>query len=143
MTIRSISQLIEGRKLVSVTPDTTAQDACAVLDQRNIGALAVVSENRLVGILSERDLIRRCFCRGASSDTPVAKLMTSNPQTIRPSDSIASAMETMLEGRFRHVPVMNEQDEPIGMVSMRDIPTQYRLMVERFREYNSSAIAAQ
>jgi CBS domain-containing protein len=61
--------------------------------------------------------------------------MTARVITVQHDQSLADAQERMLEGGFRHLPVTDDAGQPCGMLSMRDIPTEYRLMVERFREY--------
>lgn len=143
MTISSIKELIDGRDLVAVAPQDSIQTACDVLARENIGALAVVVEGRLAGILSERDIIRRCYAKGLSGkDMQVAELMTPTPKTVGPDGSLAEALQAMMEGGFRYVPVTDGSGRAVGMVSMRDIPTSYRMMVERFRDHGGVGMAA-
>jgi len=135
MIIRSIKQIIDGRPLHAVAPDATARDACAALKAADVGALTVMEGDRLVGILSERDVIRKCIAGGRRTDeTRVAEIMTPDPVTVQSDTKVADAMEAMVTGGFRHLPGM-EGDRVAGMLSMRDIPTEYRLMFERFTEY--------
>lgn len=144
MVIKSIYELLAGRPLFSVSPGITVKEACSVLSEHDVGAVAVVEGGRLVGILSERDVIRRCIASDRmTAETRVSEVMTPDPVTVRPTASLADAQTRMLEGRFRHLPVVDSADTPIGMLSMRDIPTEYRLMVERFREYRGESVAAQ
>ncbi|KUF09807.1 CBS domain-containing protein [Pseudoponticoccus marisrubri] len=144
MIIKSIDQLLQGRSLVSVTPDATIREACTLLDRHGIGALAVLDGPRLVGILSERDVIRRCIAAGRRTDeTRVREIMTPDPQTIRRNASLADAQTVMVEGGFRHLPVIDAIGSIVGMMSIRDVPTEYRLMVERFREAQGAPTAAQ
>jgi CBS domain-containing protein len=137
MPIKTISDLIDGRALVSLAPEATVREICETLSGQNIGAVAIVEASALVGIVSERDLIRRCFCKGKSDDTRARDVMTPAPRTLTGAASLADAMQTMIDGGFRHVPVVDQKGLPVGMVSMRDIPTENRLMVERFREYRA------
>ncbi len=73
----------------------------------------------------------------ATETTHVQEIMTGNPQTVETSVSLSDAMRTMLRGRFRHLPV-TDGGAVVAMLSMRDIPTEYRLMVERYEEYLES-----
>lgn len=136
MIIKSIAHLLNGRGLISVAPQETVKAACALLTAHDIGALAVVDNGKLVGVLSERDVIRRCISGDRkTAETQVAEVMTQAPVTVQRDASLADAQTKMFEGGFRHLPVVDEAGRAIGMLSMRDIPTEYRLMVERFREY--------
>lgn len=93
-----------------------------------------MEKDHLVGILCERDVLRRVICEGRrADDTRVREVMTRNPRTISAGQSLAAAMAEMIDGGFRHLPVTRD-GRVVGMLSMRDIPTQYRLMFERFAE---------
>lgn len=136
MIIQSIGDLISGRNLYRIAPEATVREACQMLYARNIGALAVMTGDTLVGILSERDVIRRVIAKGrGTDDTPVSRVMSPDPVTIDTGATLAEAMGLMLDGGYRHLPVVRA-GAVIAMVSMRDIPTEYRLMAERFREYS-------
>ena len=136
MIIRSIDAILSGRRFHVIVPDATVRQACTQLDAANVGALAVLDGGRLAGVLSERDVIRRCLAKGRHTDfTKVTDIMTANPVTIDAGAPLAEAMGAMITGAFRHLPVMCN-GAPIGMLSMRDIPTEYRLMFERFQEYS-------
>lgn len=136
MIIRSIETILAGRAFHTTSPDKTVRAACLQLDAANVGALAVVAEGQLLGVLSERDVIRKCLAHGRrTDDTTVADIMTPDPVTIDASAPLAEAMGAMVTGGFRHLPVMRN-GAVVGMLSMRDIPTEYRLMFERFREYS-------
>ncbi len=142
MIKRSIPDLLEGRPLVSVSPDQSVRDACTVLAAHDTGAVAVMQGGKLAGILSERDVIRKCICAGRpTAQTAVSEIMTANPVTIRLNASVADALQAMLDGGFRHLPVMNGPDEVAGVLAMRDIPTENRLLVERYREYTGPSAA--
>lgn len=132
----SLRDLLAGRKLASVPPEMTVRAACAVLDEQDIGALAVVADGRLVGILSERDVIRKCICRARRTDeTLVRDVMTPDPVTIDVRGSLARALDAMRSGGFRHLPV-TDGGAVVGMLSMRDIPTDNRVMLERWQAYH-------
>lgn len=134
MIIRSINEALKGKPFYTIAPGNTLREAAMVLRQTDAGALAVMDAGRLVGILCERDIVHRAICEHRPMDaTTVADVMTANPTLIDAGDSLATAMKTMIDGGFRHAPVIQD-GQPIGMLSMRDIPTEYRLMFERFAE---------
>jgi CBS domain-containing protein len=142
MIITSIRQVVEGRDPATVPPAISVREACHVLNRHDIGAVAVVEDDRLVGILSERDVLRKCIGGNRRTDeTSVAEIMTASPVTIEADASLADAFRIMSEGRFRHLPV-TDKGRMIAMLSIRDIPTQYRMMYERYAE-SFSALAAQ
>ncbi|MCR8549345.1 CBS domain-containing protein [Salipiger sp. P9] len=142
MIITSIDQLLSGRPLISVAPETSVEEACSLMARRNVGAVAVLRDGRLAGIVCERDVLRRCISAGRPvAETPVAEIMTTEPVTVRRRESLADAQTKMSEGGFRHLPVVTGDGRPVGIVSMRDIPTEYRLMVERFRDSRRSVLA--
>lgn len=120
MSERTIRTIIEGQQLLTAPSSITAGEAAKLMRQRRVGAMMVVEEGRLVGVFTERDALFRVVAEGRdSSTTPLADVMTSNPQTLKPDDSFNRALEMMHEGKFRHVPVV-EDGRPVGMVSARD-----------------------
>lgn len=142
MIIQSISQILGDRPLWSTEPEATVRDACVALHKANVGALAVIADGRLVGILSERDVIKKCVALGLRTDeTSVADIMTADPVTVDPEAKLADALKAMLDGAFRHLPVVHA-GQVKGMLSMRDIPTEYRMMFERYTEYRDGDAAA-
>ena len=139
MIIRSIREVIAGRKLEGVAPDATVRAACRVLVAADAGALAVMEGDRLVGILGEHDVIEKCVAGGRRTDeTRVADIMTRDPVLIDAERSLADALELMTGRGIRHLPVI-AAGRVVGILSMRDIPTEYRLMAERFAEYRQAA----
>jgi len=117
-----ISDLLKGKsgQVWSVDETATLKDALDLLSEKDIGALPVLKEGRLVGIFSERDFVR------AASDNPslslgscVSELMTKDVLTVSPSDSVERCMKLMTEQHIRHLPVV-EGDKMIGMVSIGD-----------------------
>lgn len=139
MGFRSIRGVIEGRKLCHAAPDASLREACRQLERCDEGALAVIAKGEIVGILTERDVIRRALCRElAIDDTPIARVMTPEPATIEIDESLSDAQTIMMTGRFRHLPVI-EYGRPVGMLSFRDVPAEYRVMVERYGLYRDGA----
>ncbi|MBF9032310.1 CBS domain-containing protein [Rhodobacterales bacterium HKCCE3408] len=145
MIFNTVGDLVESRGFLHIAPDATISDACALLNRENVGALGVCDGGRLVGIISERDVIRNWTrVTGNAEVIRVADIMTPDPQTISLTDSLADALSRMKRGGFRHLPVMQD-GRPVAMISFRDIPTEYRLMHERFAEARQGpeAMAAQ
>lgn len=132
MLYKTVSALIAGRKLVHIAPDASIRAAARMLDVADVGALAVLEGDGLVGILSERDVICRVVALERCCDrTTVAEVMTPEPITVDAGDSVSVALSRMKMTCCRHLPVL-DGDRTVGMLSMRDVPTQYRLMHERF-----------
>lgn len=120
MSERTIRTIIEGQQILTAASSITVSEAARLMKQRRVGAMMVVEEGRLVGVFTERDALFRVVAEGRDSNrTTLAEVMTPNPRTIQPEASFHQALEMMHEGRFRHVPVV-ENDQPIGMVSARD-----------------------
>jgi signal-transduction protein with cAMP-binding, CBS, and nucleotidyltransferase domain len=98
-------------------------DAIAIMQSSSVGAVVVVNDNaRLVGIVTERDLLRKVLGRGEHAERrPVTEIMTSDPETLQLDDQIAFVMHTMHVGGFRHVPIVDEDDIPLHVISIRDV----------------------
>lgn len=103
-----------------------------------VGAVAVLADEDLVGILTERDIVFRAIAQGlAVHETAAAAVMTSDPVTVEIDDAISDALAAKLGDAFRHLPVM-ENGRVVGLLSYRDIPPEYVMMFEHFREMASS-----
>ncbi|MBV8274710.1 MAG: CBS domain-containing protein [Verrucomicrobia bacterium] len=111
----------KGSAVWSISPDATVFEAIQLMDDKNVGALPVVDNSRLIGIISERDYTRKVILKGLSSkDTPVRDIMAREVLTASPSDSTADCIRLMTEKRVRHLPVLLGT-KMIGIVSLRDI----------------------
>ena len=120
MPQRAISTIIEDQEPVIASSDITVAAAARLMKLHRIGALLVVDDGRLAGIVTERDVLFRVVAEGRDpSATRVADVMTANPRTISPDRPFGHALHLMHEGEFRHVPVV-ETGRPLGMVSARD-----------------------
>jgi CBS domain-containing protein len=121
MTV-SIILAAKGRNVVSVEPNATLSSAVALLAEKRIGAVVVLGvDSRIVGILSERDIVRALAERGtAALDAPVSQIMTRKVSICTEAETIPSIMERMTEGKFRHVPVV-DRGRLAGIVSIGDV----------------------
>ncbi len=118
----TIRQILRGKHDVyQIAPEATVLEALRLMADKNIGALLVLSEGRLVGIFSERDYARKMVLHGKSSkDTPVSEIMTPKVVTIDPDRTAGECMALMTEKRFRHLPVM-ENGQLLGVISIGDV----------------------
>ena len=112
----------KGRQVVTIEPGASLADAAKLLAERRIGAVLVLgADRRLVGIISERDIVRALAARGAAAlDEPVSQTMTRRVETCNEGETIGSIMERMTAGKFRHVPVV-DQGRLVGIVSIGDV----------------------
>ena len=121
MTVKAILSR-KGGDVVTIAPTATLVAAVKLLAERRIGAIVVTGpDDRVVGILSERDIVRMLGERGPGAlDENVAAVMTRKVATCTEADTIASLMERMTEGKFRHLPVV-EQGKLVGVISIGDV----------------------
>jgi CBS domain-containing protein len=111
----------KGGSVVTINPDATVTELLAGLAGHNIGAMVVVGPDGVVGIVSERDVVRQLHAHGAAVlSRPVSKIMTVVVSTCTKSDTVDSLTMLMTENRVRHVPVL-ENDKLIGIVSIGDV----------------------
>ena len=112
----------KGFDVITVRPNTTVQHAVEVLKEFNLGAVVVsLDGKRVVGILTERDVVRRLADDAAFLGDPVSSIMTSQVHTCHADDSVQSLMSRMTELRIRHLPVVDEDEGLTGLVSIGDV----------------------
>jgi CBS domain-containing protein len=119
----TVSRILERKdsSVWSIAPEAMVYDAIKLMAQRNVGALLVLDNNRLIGIISERDYTRKVILQGKSSkETPVGEIMTKELVTAEPNGNIAECMRLMTERRVRHLPVL-EGSKIVGVVSIGDL----------------------
>ena len=143
MTVKTILSA-KGSDVTTIEATATIETAIGILAERRIGALVVLgADHRVVGILSERDIVRTLAAQGAGALTaPLALIMTRKVSTCSQSETISSIMERMTTGKFRHVPVV-EQERLVGIVTIGDV-VKHRLMQmqhesEALRDYIQTA----
>jgi CBS domain-containing protein len=126
MTVKAILSR-KGTDVVTIQPTATLAEAAELLATRRIGAVLVLGiEGRVAGILSERDIVRALAERGATVlDERIDQVMTRKVFTCTETDTVAQVMEQMTQGKFRHVPVV-DQGSLIGIISIGDVVS-YRL----------------
>lgn len=111
----------KGSAVWSIAPNSMIFDAIQLMADKNVGALPVVANGQLVGILSERDYTRKVSLKGKSSkDTPVREIMTQDVVTVTVADTVSECMQVMTNSHIRHLPVM-EGNRIVGLVSLGDL----------------------
>lgn len=117
----AVADLVKDQKILSVQHDQTVLEAARIMNERNVGAVPVLRDGELVGIFSERDLLRRVVAAGRSPGlTQVSEVMTANPRTVPPGEPVENCLFLMREYGFRHLPVC-ENGRVKGLVSLRDL----------------------
>ncbi|MEB3787846.1 MAG: CBS domain-containing protein [Desulfurococcales archaeon] len=104
----------------TLAPSHTVADATKIIMQRNIGSILVLEGGRLVGIFTERDLAKHVGA-GKSLETPLSEVMTRNPITVKPDTPLVVVVGKMVEHNIRHIPVVDDEGRPVGIISSRDI----------------------
>ena len=110
------------RSILVVDPSATVAEAATIMGERPAGSVLVMDGERLLGIFTERDIVKVLGQHSDAAVHPVSEWMTSEPMTIRGDTPTAEALRTMVERGFRHLPVI-EGDAVVGVVSMRDLVT--------------------
>lgn len=119
----TVAQLLttKGGEIWSVRPDTTVYEAIELMATRAVGALLVMDDSGLAGILSERDYARKVILQGRSSrETAVSEIMTTNVFCANPAQSVEDCLALMTEKRIRHLPI-EEDGQVVGVVSIGDL----------------------
>ena len=111
----------KGSEVHSISPDATVYEALEMLEEKNVGALLVMAGDDLVGLLSERDYVRKVKLRGHSStDLKVSEIMSTPVVTVTPTTTVDECMRCMTNKRCRHLPVLGE-GKVLGVVSIGDL----------------------
>jgi CBS domain-containing protein len=125
-----VPHVLHDQTIVTLKPDVTVREAAKQMGEKRIGAFPVVEKGKLVGIFSERDVVNRVVAPGRDPNkTSVGDVMTPNPDTIGPNDSVADALELMSKKGYRHLPVL-EDGRLLGIISIRDLYRSVRQQME-------------
>jgi CBS domain-containing protein len=117
--IREPIKSLKPRPPIALPPSAPVREAIGLMREHRVGCVLVVESERLIGIITERDLLLKL----AEGDLgrPVRELMTPEPEVLRPEDPIVYALNRMSVGGFRHVPLVDDAGRPVGVVSVKDI----------------------
>lgn len=119
----NVGKLLEkkGKEIISVSPDTVIRNAISKMAEKSAGTALVMDGNRLVGIFSERDIIRKVYLKDkCGKATKVSEIMSTELTTVKPETTLENCMELMTEKRIRHLPVL-DGGQVVGIVSIGDI----------------------
>jgi len=128
LKVDSVSRLNLSPPLC-VPPEQTVAEAVRLMRSHGFGCLLITVEQKVVGIFTERDLLRRVLAVGKPLTIPLADCMTHDPAVIDPKESLAAAVRCMEEGGYRHLPVVDDTGTPIGVLSVKRI---VHYLVEHF-----------
>ena len=110
------------RPACTAAPDAPIEQVVHQMSEGRSGCILIVAgDGRLAGIFTERDFVNRVVAAGVEVSTPVGEVMTAEPKTLTRHDSVQKAVELMGAGGYRHIPVVGEQGQPVGVVSVREI----------------------
>ena len=112
---------LDPKAPLSISPRASLRSAIATMRQACSGCMLVCEGSILCGIFTERDLVKKVLAKEVPLDRPVSEFMTARPVTVRRSDTIGWVIRTMVEGHYRHLPVVDDQGQPNGIVSVKGI----------------------
>lgn len=138
-SVKDILQIKRDSETYSIAPDALVWDAIKLMTEKSVGALLVTDNRKLLGVVSERDYLRKVALMGRSSQsTEVKHIMTANPITVTPETSLELCMQLMTEKRIRHLPVVAE-GEILAMLSIRDVlestMAEQKHLIEQLEQY--------
>jgi len=140
--MKSAAQILNSKPdqtVHTVTPSTSVFDAVKLMAEKNIGALLVMEDVKIVGIITERDYARKIVLMGRSSkETPVRDIMTSPVMYVRPNQTNEECMALITDNRVRHLPVM-DGDKLLGLISIgdlvKDIISEQKFIIQQLEKY--------
>jgi CBS domain-containing protein len=109
------------RKPLQVPPSQTVAETVKLMNEKGLGCVVVSENEKLVGIFTERDVLKKVVGKLDAAKSKVKEVMTPNPEAFQPEDSIAFVLNAMHVGGYRHVPIVDEKNKPIAVVSVKDI----------------------
>lgn len=121
MRIADVPEFSKKHDILAFPSTALVSDIAQKMAERNVGAVPIIDNGRLVGIFSERDMVKRVVAAGLdATKTPVHDVMTPDPQTASPDDWVSDAVEFMIQGHYRHLPIVGHEGELVGFLSQRD-----------------------
>jgi CBS domain-containing protein len=113
---------VKGSRVLSIGPDAAVLDAANLMNERKIGSLLVMDEDRLIGIITERDMLQRVLvARRDPASIPVGEVMTTELVCCHPHTTLEEARGVLKNRRIRHLPVLDDADQLLGLVSIGDL----------------------
>ena len=139
--MKTVREMLDGKQesLATIAPSASVLDATKLMSEKNIGALLVIEGDRLIGLISERDVAYKLVCVGDSAEeTPVRAIMSAEVVYVTPNQTLEECMALMTEKRVRHLPV-KDGDRLIGVVSIGDavksIISEQQFLIEQLENY--------
>lgn len=140
--MKSVAQVLQAKAdktVYTISPNASVLDALKQMAERGVGALLVMEDSRIAGIISERDYARKMVLAGRGShDTPVREIMSSPVMYVRPEQTNEECMALMTENRLRHLPVV-ENGVLIGLISIgdlvKDIISEQKFIIDQLEHY--------
>lgn len=140
--MHSVAQILKTKqdsRIYTITPDARVLDAIKLMAERGIGALLVMEQDNIVGIVTERDYARKVVLKGRTAgDTPVRDIMTTSVMYVRPETTNEQCMALMTENRLRHLPVI-DNGKLAGLISIgdlvKDIISEQQFIIEQLEHY--------
>jgi CBS domain-containing protein len=119
--VPNLGEVFKGRELYSLAPEQSVAEAARYMTELNVGAVCVLDQGRLAGILSERDMMKRVIATNRDpSTTRVAEVMTPKPVVVEVTEDAQKCLKVMKQAKVRHLPVV-EGDRLVGLLSLRDL----------------------
>lgn len=142
-TVAQVLQNKHNPETSIITPDATVLEAITIMASKGIGAIVVVEDDQVVGILSERDYTRKvALMERTSEHTTVAEIMTSKVLTIGKNNTVDECLNLMTERHIRHLPVVDDQEKLVGIVSIGDLVKatmeDQKILIQQLQQYISS-----
>lgn len=121
-TFKTAISDISMPKVICVDESSSIKAVIDIMQSKKIGSVVVTRDGELSGIVTERDILMKVICLiDDLENTPVTKVMTEDPQSLRKEDEIAYILNNMHVGGYRHIPIVNENDQPVSMISIKDV----------------------
>lgn len=121
MPNRLVSEVIQGRPFPTTGSGTTVREAAIIMKEWHSSAILIIDKGVLTGICTERDIVFRAVANGCDpANTAITTIMTRNIQTVSPDKPFGHALHLMYEGGFRHIPVIDDTGQPVGLLAAHD-----------------------